>query len=177
MSSLIADCSHSLPLVDQRTSCLSETYWVSWFITCWSTWWVRWPVSGLITWDQVTWWFSTCPLFLRITCWSYHGIYLWDFQLGTCNTWCHGLRPRQYSSSGLQFLRRFPQFNVRGSGRHVGSLITLAKIDSTLANCECRRRWWGEEGGKGTAWSGFCFGAVHRILIFGTDKEVISLFQ
>jgi len=57
-----------------------------------------------------------------------------------------------YSSSGLQLLRGFPQFNVRGSGRHVRSVITLAKINSTLANCEHRWRWWGEEeGGKGTA--------------------------
>jgi len=57
-----------------------------------------------------------------------------------------------YSSLGLQLLRRFPQFNVRGSGRRVGSVITPAKIDSTLANCKCRRRWWGEEeGGKRAA--------------------------
>jgi hypothetical protein len=57
-----------------------------------------------------------------------------------------------YSSSGLQFLRRFPQFNVRGSRRHVGAVITLAKVNSALANCEHRRRWWGEEeGGKWTA--------------------------
>jgi hypothetical protein len=57
-----------------------------------------------------------------------------------------------YSSSGLQLLRRFPQLNVRGSGRHVRSVIALAKVDSALANCEHRQRWWGkEEGGKGTA--------------------------
>ena len=57
-----------------------------------------------------------------------------------------------YSSSGLQLLRGFPQFNVRGSGRRVGSVITPAKIDSALTNCRPRRRWWGdEEGGKGTA--------------------------
>jgi len=57
-----------------------------------------------------------------------------------------------YSSSGLQLLRRFPQLNVRGSGRRVGLVIAPAKIDSALANCEPRRRWWGdEEGGKGTA--------------------------
>jgi len=57
-----------------------------------------------------------------------------------------------YSSSGLQLLRRFPQFNVRGSGRCVGSVIAPAKIDSALAICEPRRRWWrDEEDGKGTA--------------------------
>jgi hypothetical protein len=57
-----------------------------------------------------------------------------------------------YSSSGLQLLRRFLQLNVRGSGRHVGLVITPAKIDSALANCKCRWRWWGEEEGeKGTA--------------------------
>jgi hypothetical protein len=56
------------------------------------------------------------------------------------------------TSSGLQLLRRFPQFNVRGSGRCVRSVITLAKINSALANCEHRWSWWGEEeGGKGTA--------------------------
>jgi len=56
-----------------------------------------------------------------------------------------------YSSSGLQLLRRFPQLNVRGSGRCVRSVIALAKVNSTLANCEPRWRWWGdEEGGKGT---------------------------
>jgi len=57
-----------------------------------------------------------------------------------------------YSSLGLQLLRRFPQLNVRGSGRRVGSVIAPAKIDSALANCKPRRRWWGdEEGGKGAA--------------------------
>jgi len=57
-----------------------------------------------------------------------------------------------YSSLGLQLLRRFPQLNVRGSGRHVGLVITPAKINSALANCKHRWRWWGEEkGGKGTA--------------------------
>jgi len=57
-----------------------------------------------------------------------------------------------YSSLGLQLLRRFPQLNVRGSGRCVGAVVTLTKIDSTLANCECWQRWCGEEeGGKGTA--------------------------
>jgi hypothetical protein len=57
-----------------------------------------------------------------------------------------------YSSLRLQLLRRFPQFNVRGSGRRVRLVITPAKIDSTLANCEYRRRWRGEEEGeKGAA--------------------------
>jgi len=50
-----------------------------------------------------------------------------------------------YSSSGLQLLRRFPQLNVRGSGRCVRLVVTLAKINSALANCECRWRWQGEE--------------------------------
>ena len=83
-----------------------------------------------------------------------------------------------YSSLGLQLLRRFPQFNVRGSGRHVRLVITPAKINSTLANCKRRQRWQGEEEGeKGTAWSGFRFSTFHRIPIFSTDEEVISLFQ
>jgi len=57
-----------------------------------------------------------------------------------------------YSSLGLQLLRGFPQFNVRGSRRRVGAVVTPAKIDSALTNCKRRQRWWGkEEGGKGTA--------------------------
>jgi hypothetical protein len=40
------------------------------------------------------------------------------------------------SSSGLQILRRLPQFNVRGSGRCVGMIVAPTKIDSTVANCE-----------------------------------------
>jgi hypothetical protein len=43
-----------------------------------------------------------------------------------------------YSSSGLQLLRRFPQFNVRGGGRCVGVIVTPTKINSAVANCE---RW------------------------------------
>jgi len=83
-----------------------------------------------------------------------------------------------YSSLGLQLLRRFPQLNIWGSGRCVGSVIAPAKVDSTLANCEPRQRWWGdEEGGKGTARLGFCFGTIHRIPVLGTNKKVVSLFQ
>jgi len=62
---------------------------------CRNTWCVRWLIPSLITCDQVTWWFSTCPLFLRIMCWSCHGVYLWDFRLRTWRTWCCRLRPRQ----------------------------------------------------------------------------------
>jgi len=50
-----------------------------------------------------------------------------------------------YSSLGLQLLRRFPQFNVRGSGRCVGVIVTPTKVNSTPANCQCWQRWWGEE--------------------------------
>jgi hypothetical protein len=83
-----------------------------------------------------------------------------------------------YFSSGLQLLRGFPQFNVRGSGRCVGSVIAPTKINSALANCEHRRRWWGEEkGGKGTAQLGFCFGTIHRIPVLGANEEVVGLFQ
>jgi hypothetical protein len=53
-----------------------------------------------------------------------------------------------YSSLGLQLLRRFSQLNVRGSGRCVRSVIAPAKINSALANCEHRWRWWGEEEGR-----------------------------
>jgi len=57
-----------------------------------------------------------------------------------------------YSSSGLYLLRRFPQLNIRGSGRCVGAIVTPAKINSAPANCKCGQRWWGEEeGGKWTA--------------------------
>ena len=93
MSSLIVDHSHNLPLVDQRTSCPSKVYQVSWFVTSQNTWYVRWLVPSLITWDQVMWWFSMCPLFLRIMWWSYYGVHLWDFWLRTLRTWCHGLCP------------------------------------------------------------------------------------
>jgi len=62
---------------------------------CQNMWWVRWLVPSLIMWDQVTCWFSTCPLFLRITCWSYHRVHLWDFQLRTLRAQCRGLHPRQ----------------------------------------------------------------------------------
>jgi hypothetical protein len=57
-----------------------------------------------------------------------------------------------YSSLGLQILRRFPQFNVRGSGRCVRAVVTPTEINSAVANCEHWQRWWGEkEGGKRTA--------------------------
>jgi len=56
-----------------------------------------------------------------------------------------------YSSLGLQFLRRFPQLNVRGSGRHVRSVIAPAKVNSALANCGRRRRWGENKSGKGAA--------------------------
>jgi hypothetical protein len=95
VSSLIVDHSHDLPFVYQWTSCLPKAYLVSWFVIYCNTWCVRWLVPSLVTWNQVTWWFSTCPLFLRITWWSYHGVHLWDFQLRALRTWCRGLCPWQ----------------------------------------------------------------------------------
>jgi hypothetical protein len=57
-------------------------------------------------------------------------------------------------------------------------VVTLAKVNSTLANCNCGWRQWGdEEGGKGTARLGFCFSTFHRIPVFSADEKVVGLFQ
>jgi len=85
-----------------------------------------------------------CPLFLRIMCWSYHGVYLWDFWLGTCNAWCCGLRPRQFEVVHCKDadVRAYCELQVAIREHHLRTFLDVFATTDGVNNRTSRHRWY-----------------------------------